>query len=133
MTKISFAFKCLCLIFCLILSVACANKASVIWTEGEVNPETGLASHILVVKNAPEGLGWSFDLGDHTLEVSYSLYEGSLDLVSVTCDGEDVELTEAMTGLAEERLFLAPVWLEALGAKVQWDPQSLTLDISFGD
>lgn len=75
MTKISFAFKCLCLIFCLILSVACANKASVIWTEGEVNPETGLASHILVVKNAPEGLGWSVWMASNYIEPGY--VEGS--------------------------------------------------------
>jgi len=78
-----------------------------------------------------EGMGWEIELGDTTLVITYSLYEEALDLVSVTCNGEDVELTEAMTGLAGGKLFLAPVWLEAAGAKTAWDAQTLTLNISF--
>ncbi|MBQ2699942.1 MAG: peptidoglycan-binding protein [Clostridia bacterium] len=78
-----------------------------------------------------EGLGWEIELGDYNLSIAYSLYEEALDLVSVTCNGEDVELTEAMTGLYDGRLFLAPVWLEAVGTSVQWDAQNLTLKITF--
>ncbi|MBQ8537366.1 MAG: peptidoglycan-binding protein, partial [Clostridia bacterium] len=70
-----------------------------------------------------EGLGWVFDLGEHTLAVTYTLDKDALDLVSVTCDGEDVELTESMTGLINHRLFLTPAWLEALGATVEWDQE----------
>lgn len=59
----------------MILSVSCANKVSVIWTEGEVNPETGLASHTLIVKNAPEGLDWSVWMASNYIEPGF--VEGS--------------------------------------------------------
>ena len=78
-----------------------------------------------------EGLGWEIELGENTLVITYSLYEEALDLVSVICNGEDVELTEAMTGLVNGRLFLAPVWLETVGAGAAWDAQNQTLAITF--
>ena len=49
-----FLLQTFCLIFGLLFTVSCANKPSVVWTEGETDPETGLAVHTLTVLNAPE-------------------------------------------------------------------------------
>ena len=54
-----FLMQAFCLIFGLLFTVSCANKPSVVWTEGETDPETGLAVHTLTVKNAPEGTDWT--------------------------------------------------------------------------
>ena len=82
---------------------------------------------------AREGLGFDMDAGGHRLAVSYTLAgSGELDWVNLACDGEAVELTEAMTALSGGRLFLAPGWLEAMGAAVQWDLETLTLAVGMG-
>lgn len=49
-----------CLIAGLFFLTGCAaDKVSVVWTEGETDPETGKAVHTLTVLNAPEGVDWA--------------------------------------------------------------------------
>lgn len=60
----------------------CAGKVSVVWTEGETDPETGLAVHVLKVINAPEGTDWALWLTSNHIYV-----------------GDDVEGTEGTISL----------------------------------
>ena len=70
-----------CLIFGLLFTVSCANKPSVVWTEGEADPETGLAVHTLTVKNAPEGTDWTLWLtSNHITPGKLVDAEGSIEL-----------------------------------------------------
>ena len=70
-----------CLIFGLLFTVSCANKPSVVWTEGETDPETGLAVHTLTVKNAPEGTDWTLWLtSNHITPGKLVDAEGSIEL-----------------------------------------------------
>lgn len=59
MTEKNLLLKILGLASCLFLSVACSDKVSIIWAEGESDPETGKACHVITVVNAPEGTDWS--------------------------------------------------------------------------
>ena len=47
----------LCMFAALIFS-SCSVKTSIVWTEGDKDPETGRAIHTLKVVNAPEGTDW---------------------------------------------------------------------------
>ena len=77
----SFLLQAFCLIFGLLFTVGCANKPSVIWTEGETDPETGLAVHTLTVKNAPEGTDWTLWLtSNHITPGKLVDAEGSIEL-----------------------------------------------------
>ena len=70
-----------CLIFGLLFTVSCANKPSVVWTEGETDPETGLAVHTLTVLNAPEGTDWTLWLtSNHITPGKLVDAEGSIEL-----------------------------------------------------
>ena len=70
-----------CLIFGLLVAAGCANKPSVIWTEGETDPETGLAVHTLTVLNAPEGTDWTLWLtSNHISPGKLVDVEGSIEL-----------------------------------------------------
>lgn len=42
-----------------------------VWTEGEVNPETGLATHTLTVLNAPEGVDWAIWMTSNYIDPGY--------------------------------------------------------------
>lgn len=81
MKEKSFLLQAFCLIFGLLFTVGCANKPSVIWTEGETDPETGLAVHTLTVKNAPEGTDWTLWLtSNHITPGKLVDAEGSIEL-----------------------------------------------------
>ena len=70
-----------CLISGLLFTVSCANKPSVVWTEGETDPETGLAVHTLTVLNAPEGTDWTLWLtSNHITPGELVDAEGSIEL-----------------------------------------------------
>ena len=70
-----------CLIFGLLFTVSCVNKPSIVWTEGETDPETGLAVHTLTVKNAPEGTDWTLWLtSNHITPGKLVDAEGSIEL-----------------------------------------------------
>ena len=70
-----------CLIFGLLFTVSCANKPSVVWTEGETDPETGLAVHTLTVLNAPEGTDWTlWRTSNHITPGKLVDAEGSIEL-----------------------------------------------------
>lgn len=70
-----------CLIFGLLFTVSCANKPSVVWAEGETDPETGLAVHTLTVLNAPEGTDWTLWLtSNHITPGKLVDAEGSIEL-----------------------------------------------------
>ena len=76
-----FLLQTFCLIFGLLFTVSCANKPSVVWTEGEADPETGLAVHTLTVKNAPEGTDWTLWLtSNHITPGKLVDAEGSIEL-----------------------------------------------------
>ena len=76
-----FLMQAFCLIFGLLFTVSCANKPSVVWTEGETDPETGLAIHTLTVLNAPEGTDWTLWLtSNHITPGKLVDAEGSIEL-----------------------------------------------------
>ena len=77
------------------------------------------------------GVGAHMQIGEHPIVWAYTLTDtGALDLVTVVCDGEPVELTESMTALVSGKLFLGPLWLETLGAQTQWNQDTLTLSVT---
>ena len=59
MTSNSFFLHTLCLISSFIIAAGCADKTSIVWTEGDTDPETGKAVQTLTVLNAPEGTDWA--------------------------------------------------------------------------
>lgn len=67
---------------CLLFSVACSPKVSVVWTEGETDPQTGKAVHTLEVVNAPKGTDWAIWLSSNHIYVSDEVEgtEGSIAL-----------------------------------------------------
>lgn len=76
-----FLLQAFCLISGLLFTVSCANKPSVVWTEGETDPETGLAVHTLTVLNAPEGTDWTLWLtSNHITPGELVDAEGSIEL-----------------------------------------------------
>ncbi len=76
-----FLLQTFCLIFGLLFTVSCANKPSVVWAEGETDPETGLAVHTLTVLNAPEGTDWTLWLtSNHITPGKLVDAEGSIEL-----------------------------------------------------
>ena len=61
--------------------VACADKVSVVWTEGEVDPVTGRAVQTLTVVNAPEGTDWTLWMAaNHIITGEVDGSEGALEL-----------------------------------------------------
>ena len=75
MTAKSFIVQTICLISCLIMASGCADKTSVVWIEGETDPQTGNAVHVLKVINAPEGTDWSLWLTSN--HISSGVVEGT--------------------------------------------------------
>ena len=67
---------------CLLLSAACSPKVSVVWTEGETDPQTGKVVHTLEVVNAPKGTDWAIWLSSNHIYVSDDVEgtEGSIAL-----------------------------------------------------
>ena len=82
MTGKSFLHQAFCLIACLLISAGCADKVSVVWTEGEADPATGKAVHTLTVLNAPEGTDWALWLSSNHIYVGEDMEgtEGSIAL-----------------------------------------------------
>ena len=52
-------FKTICMLSALLFSAGCADKVSIVWTEGETDPDIREVVHTLTVKNAPEGTDWN--------------------------------------------------------------------------
>ena len=71
----SFFLKAFAFVSAIALSVGCAQKASVVWTEGQVDPETGRATHTLTVLNAPEGVDWALWITSNYIDPGF--VEGS--------------------------------------------------------
>lgn len=59
MTRQSFLSSFFGLVTSLFFLAGCAPETSVIWTEGEADPQTGLAVHTIEVVNAPKGTDWT--------------------------------------------------------------------------
>ncbi len=71
----------LCAVCILMFSAGCADKVSVVWTEGETDPETGRAVQTLTVLNAPEGTDWSLWMtSNHILPGTVEGTEGTIGL-----------------------------------------------------
>ena len=75
MNRKSFLLQAFCLISSLFIALGCAEKTSVVWTEGEADPQTGRAVHVLTVLNAPEGTDWALWLTSN--HIDYRPVEGS--------------------------------------------------------
>ena len=81
MTAKSFLRQAICLIASAAFLAGCADKVSVIWTEGETDPETGRAVQTLTVLNAPEGVDWTLWLtSNHIVPGSVEGTEGTIEL-----------------------------------------------------
>ena len=117
----SILFRALCLVFCLTFSAGCAEKVSVVWTEGEVNPETGLASHTLVVKNAPEGLDWSVWMASNYIEPGFvEGSEGTIELFG--------GCLYRMTPVSRSGKDLTVKYTDAPLQRHSWAPEGLALE-----
>jgi hexosaminidase len=75
MTRHSLLISALLFLCSLVLSSCCADKASVVWIEGEADPQTRLATHTIIVRNAPEGTDWALWLSSN--HIDYKPVEGS--------------------------------------------------------
>lgn len=66
----------------IMLSASCAEKVRIVWTEGETDPDSGLAVHTLTVLNAPEGADWALWLTSNHIYIGKELEEaeGSIAL-----------------------------------------------------
>ena len=122
-----------CLIFGLLFTVSCANKPSVVWTEGETDPETGLAVHTLTVLNAPEGTDWTLWLTSNHItpgklvdaEGSIELFHGCYYKVS-PMEREGKDLVIRYTDRPLQRHCWAPE-----GFAIEQDGKVVTLDAEF--
>ena len=55
-----------------VLLSSCCAKPSVVWTEGDTDPETGRTFHTLKIVNAPEGTDWKLWLTSNHIRSSVS-------------------------------------------------------------
>ena len=64
------------------MSVGCTTaKVSVVWTEGAVDPDTGLSTHTMTVLNAPEGVDWAIWMSSNYIEPGFvEDSEGTIEL-----------------------------------------------------
>ena len=67
---------------CLISLAGCSPEVSVLWTEGEADPQTGKAIHTIEILNAPEGTDWTLWLTSNHIYVKEDVEgtEGSIAL-----------------------------------------------------
>ena len=61
----SLLFTAMALVF---VVASCCNKPSIVWTEGEKDAETGRATHVITVVNAPEGTDWTLWLTSNHID-----------------------------------------------------------------
>ncbi|MBQ2918983.1 MAG: family 20 glycosylhydrolase [Bacteroidales bacterium] len=75
-------FKTICMLSALLFSAGCADKVSIVWTEGETDPDTREVVHTLTVKNAPEGTDWNIWFTSNHIYIGDDLEgaEGSISL-----------------------------------------------------
>ena len=63
------------------IATGCCNKPSIVWTEGERDPQTGRATHVLTVVDAPEGTDWALWLtSNHIAAGEVEGAEGVIEL-----------------------------------------------------
>lgn len=81
-TRYTRLFSSVFFICCMLLSSCHSDKTSIVWTEGETDPETGLAVHELKVINAPAGTDWALWLTSNHIYVGDDMEgaEGSISL-----------------------------------------------------
>jgi len=114
----SLLFAAMALVF---VVASCCNKPSIVWTEGEKDAETGRATHVITVVNAPEGTDWT------------------LWLTSNHIDSREVEGTEGvielhhgcwykMTPLAREGKNLVVKYADRPLQRHCWAPEGFVLE-----
>lgn len=60
---------------------SCSDSVSVIWTEGETDPETGRAVNVITVVNAPEGTDWALWMtSNHMAAKEVEGTEGTIEM-----------------------------------------------------
>lgn len=113
--------KVLSLVCCLTFSAACAEKVSVVWTEGEANPDTGLATHTLTVLNAPDGLDWSVWMASNYIEPGFvEGTEGTIEMYA--------GCLYKLTPLRRSGKDLVVKYTDAPLQRHSWAPEGLTLE-----
>lgn len=114
----SLLFAAMALVF---VVASCCNKPSIVWTEGEKDAETGRATHVITVVNAPRGTDWT------------------LWLTSNHIDSREVEGTEGvielhhgcwykMTPLAREGKNLVVKYADRPLQRHCWAPEGFVLE-----
>lgn len=114
----SLLFAAMALVF---VVASCCTKPSIVWTEGEKDAETGRATHVITVVNAPEGTDWT------------------LWLTSNHIDSREVEGTEGvielhhgcwykMTPLAREGKNLVVKYADRPLQRHCWAPEGFVLE-----
>lgn len=81
MTYTSISLKTICLAFLMLVFAGCADEVSVVWTEGETDPETGRAVQTLTVLDAPEGTDWTIWLTSN--HIDSGMVEGTEGMVEL--------------------------------------------------
>ena len=83
MTSKSLLFQTLCLISSILVAAGCAEKTSIVWTEGETDPATGKALQTLTVLNAPEGTDWAIWMtSNHITPGTVDGTQGTIEMFS---------------------------------------------------
>lgn len=83
MTSKSLLFQTLCLISSILVAAGCAEKTSIVWTEGETDPATGKALQTLTVLNAPEGTDWAIWMtSNHITPGTVEGTQGTIEMFS---------------------------------------------------
>ena len=106
----------------MILSAGCSTeRISAIWSEGEADPETGLATHTLTILNAPEGVDWAVWMSSNYIDPGYvEGTEGTIELFH----GCDYRMTPAEhTG---DRLVVK--YTDAPLKRHSWAPEGIALE-----
>lgn len=120
-------------VFGLTLSACSADKVSVVWEEGKTDPQTGLATHTLMVLNAPEGLDWVIWMASNYIEPGFvdgsegtiERYEGCLyKMTPVSRSGK--ELVVKYTDIPLKRHCWAPE-----GLALEHDGKVVQLDVKY--
>lgn len=130
----SFLRQVICLITGLVFLTGCADeKISIVWTEGETDPETGQAVHTLTVLNAPEGVDWAVWLTSNHISSHYvegskgtiELFHGCLyKMTPLSREGKDLVVKYADRPL--QRHCWAPE-----GFALEHDGQVVALDVKY--
>lgn len=78
--------NCLIIVAAAVIAlVSCAKPCSVVWTEGEIEPESGLTAYTMEIQNPPAGTDWVVWFNQFLVPITIlDGSQGSIDFVSGT-------------------------------------------------